>query len=110
MKRRASLSFCSLYVLCGQIRANSRHSRQPLAFLSVSIRVHPWLKYFPLRLRVCGELLQPKFHQSINPPIHFPVQPLVFVLFAFFAAKFAPIRVIRVNLVFYPCPSVSIRG
>jgi hypothetical protein len=52
------------------------------AFLSVSIRVHPWLKYFPLR--VCGELPRPKIHQSTNPLIHFSVQPLAFVFFAFF--------------------------
>ena len=45
MKWRASLSFCSLCIPCGQIRANSRNSRQP-CFLSASIRVHPWLKYF----------------------------------------------------------------
>jgi len=69
------------------ILENSRHPRQPLLLFypcpSVSIRVHPWLKYFPLR--VCGELPHPKIHQSTNPLIHFSAQPIVFVFFAFFA-------------------------
>jgi hypothetical protein len=45
------------------IRAHSRHSRQTLLFF---IRVHPWLKYFSLRLLVsAGNFPHPKIHQSI---------------------------------------------